>query len=73
MPIAAVVGEADQVVVRLRSPSELLLPVLTHFSTVVLGSASFDGAGRAVEAIGTGPYRVVSTTEQEFTVERWSA
>lgn len=71
LPVAEITGDGEEVVIRLESPSTLMLPVLTHFSTVILGRASFDASGRAVTAVGTGPYRVVSTTEQEFTVERW--
>ena len=72
LPIDDIGADGDALVVRLRTPSVLLLPVLTHFSTVVLGPGSFDGGDRAVAVVGTGPLRMVSTTEQEFTVERWT-
>lgn len=72
LPIDTVSADGEQVVVRLSAPSVLLLPVLTHFSTIVLAPTSFDAANRGTDiAIGTGPYRMVSTTEQEFSVERW--
>ena len=72
LPIADILADGAHVLIRLRSRSVLVLPVLTHFSTVILGAGSFDTADRAVAVVGTGPYRIVSMTEQEFTVERWA-
>lgn len=72
LPIDDIGADGETLVVRLRTPSVLLLPVLTHFSTVVLGPGSFDADDRAVAVVGTGPFRIVSMTEQEFTVERWA-
>lgn len=72
LPIDDIGADGGTLVVRLRTPSVLLLPVLTHFSTVVLGQGSFAADDRAVAVVGTGPYRIVSMTEQEFAVERWA-
>jgi peptide/nickel transport system substrate-binding protein len=69
-----IVAEGDEVVVRLRSRSVLLLPVLANFSTQILARTSFDAQNRAVAAVGTGPYKVLSATEQDLTVglaETW--
>jgi peptide/nickel transport system substrate-binding protein len=71
LQIESVAGEDDQVVLRLREPSILPLAVLSHHTTVILASASFDATDRAIDVLGTGPYRLAESSEQEITVERW--
>ncbi|MQP67054.1 ABC transporter substrate-binding protein [Niveispirillum sp. SYP-B3756] len=71
VPIAAIAAHEGRVIIRLATPSALLLPVLAHDSTIILAPASFDAADQAVQVIGSGPYRITGITEQEVAVEAW--
>lgn len=56
-PIDAIVADGDAVRIDLDAPYPSLPAVLTHYSTVVLAPASYDG-GRVTDVIGTGPYEI---------------
>ena len=57
-PVDTVASDGDAVVIRLTTPFAALPAVLAHSSTVIPAPASFDGDGKSVAAIGTGPFQV---------------
>jgi peptide/nickel transport system substrate-binding protein len=71
LPIESLTADGDKVIMRLAEPSILPPAVLGHHTTVILAPASFDEADRAIAVLGTGPYRLVDSSEQEITVEHW--
>lgn len=72
VPIREIIAEGDKLVIRLKAPSVLLLPALANDSAIIFAPSSFDPAGDAVAAIGSGPYKIVDMTQQEVVVERWA-
>ncbi|WP_026870757.1 ABC transporter substrate-binding protein [Inquilinus limosus] len=61
-PIAEIVHDGSDVVIRLERPFAALPAFLVNFSTIVLAPASYDEAGRVTRIIGSGPYRVKALT-----------
>ncbi|NKC13890.1 MAG: ABC transporter substrate-binding protein [Gammaproteobacteria bacterium] len=57
-PIAAIGVEGERLRITLTSPFAALPSVLAHSSTGILAPASFDATGKAIAAIGTGPFKV---------------
>ncbi|SFI14647.1 ABC transporter substrate-binding protein [Modicisalibacter xianhensis] len=74
VPIAAIEGRGNDVVIVLDSPYALLPALLAHSSTQILAPASFGADGQALQVIGTGPYAVTSLqTPQRLAVTRFDA
>ena len=71
LSVEGIAEEGEKVLIKLRSPSTLVLPVLANFANQILAPASFDAEGGAIGVVGSGPYKVRSTTEQEVTVDFW--
>ena len=72
-PITSIGAEAGAVVFTLSDPFAALPAFLAHDSTVILAPASFDADGRAVDAIGTGPFRVTDVAPpQSLDAERFA-
>ena len=61
-PIAAIAAEGDEVRIRLTKPCSALPAYLVHFSTIILAPSSFDAAGKIVQIVGSGPYKVKNLT-----------
>lgn len=61
-PIAEIAGEGDIVRITLSKPFSALPAYLVHFSTIVLAPSSFDAAGKVVQIVGSGPYKVKALT-----------
>lgn len=59
-PVDGVSAAGDLVTIKLKSPFAALPSVLAHSSTVIPGPAAFDATGKAVAAIGTGPFKVTT-------------
>lgn len=57
-PIQAISATESGVRIDLSERYLTLPAVLTHYSTMILAPAAYDGAGQVVELIGTGPYRI---------------
>ena len=61
-PIAAIASEGDTVRITLSKPFSALPAYLVHFSTIILAPSSFDAAGKIVQIVGSGPYKVKALT-----------
>lgn len=59
-PISAIEAQANDVLIRLKSPFSALPALLAHTSTQILAPASFDAKGTVTSIIGSGPYRIVT-------------
>lgn len=71
-PITSIDAEGGAVRFTLSTPFAALPALLAHGSTVILAPSSFDDEGRAVDAIGTGPFRVTNVSPpQSLDAERF--
>jgi len=61
-PVAEIVSEGRDVVIRLEKPFSALPAYLVHFSTIILAPSSFDASGKVRQIVGSGPYKVTSLT-----------
>ena len=57
-PIDRIFADGEAVVIALRAPFAALPSLLAHSTTVIPAPEAFDGEGKPVAAIGTGPFRV---------------
>jgi len=57
-PIERIFADGEAVGITLRTPFAALPSLLAHSTTVIPAPEAFDGGGRPVAAIGTGPFRV---------------
>ncbi|WP_421876057.1 ABC transporter substrate-binding protein [Pacificispira sp.] len=58
LPIAEIAADGDAVVIRLAEKFAALPAVLANYTALILAPASFDGDGKVVSVIGTGPFQV---------------
>lgn len=62
LPIAAITADGDAVAITLTEPLAALPAFLAEFRSQILAPAAYDGHGKGVAIIGTGPYRVTQMT-----------
>ncbi|WP_409522866.1 ABC transporter substrate-binding protein [Nitrincola sp. MINF-07-Sa-05] len=59
-PIESIQTDADQVVIRLQQPYNLLPAVLANYANVILSPAAYLADGSVEQLLGTGPYQLSS-------------
>jgi peptide/nickel transport system substrate-binding protein len=70
--IRSITTERGAIVVSLQRPFSALPYLLTHYSVQILAPSSFDARGNVMRIIGTGPFRIASTSlPQQFDVVRF--
>lgn len=57
-PISEIEADGDALVIKLDRPFAALPSLLTHATTIIPAPSAFDGEGRPVKGIGTGPFKV---------------
>ncbi|WP_137390968.1 ABC transporter substrate-binding protein [Rhodoligotrophos defluvii] len=62
VPIAEIVSEGQDVVIRLKEPFAAVPAYLVNFSAIILAPASYDASGKVNQIIGSGPYKVKAFT-----------
>ena len=69
-PWADIGTQGEALHIRLRAPFSPLPALLAHSSAMLLSPASFDGGGRVVQIVGSGPYRITQLdAPQAFAVQ----
>ncbi len=61
-PIESISKQSESVQFKLSSPYAILPAVLSHSSAVIPSASSFDGKGKSIAAIGTGPFKINTIT-----------